>query len=110
MAGRKAEPIGALLPTVLQRAKQRHTALLALQRRWPALVGRRLARHSAPVSLRRGRLVVLVDGPGETFVLSYQKAVLLKRLQEGKTPGVEEIVLRPGSQERALPRRAGCRT
>jgi len=91
----KAERIGALLPSVLREAQQRHSALYAVQEIWPKLVGKELAAHTKPVSLRKGRLTVQVDRPGDSFLLNYQRPQLLKRLA-AKAP-VEELVVRPGA-------------
>lgn len=97
MRERKTEKIDAVLPAVLQQAKQRRSNLMAIQARWKKLVGRNLAAHTKPVSLRRGRLIVLADGPGESFTLSYQRIRLVERLQRVSEGRVEEIVVRPGS-------------
>ena len=95
-----APAIGALLPEALRKAEQRARPLQTIQRRWARLVGRALAGHTTPVSLRRGRLVVLAAQPGDGFALSYQRAQVLERLQ--RTRGcrglVQEIVIRPGGR------------
>ena len=91
-----AKRIGAVIPEVLRQTRRQHGPLFAIQRRWARLVGKSLAKHTKPVSLRRGRLVVHVDRPGDSFTLSYQRARLIARLQ-GVTQGhLEEIVLRHG--------------
>ena len=99
------QSIGSVVPAILRQARQRHGTLRAIQRRWGTLVGKRLARHTAPVSLRRGRLVIHVDRPGDNFELSYQKQELLQRLKTTTQERVEELVIRPG--EIALGMRAG---
>lgn len=99
-AKRPAHAIGALLPDALRKAEQRARPLQTIQRRWGRLVGRALADHTAPVSLRRGRLVVLAEQPGDGFALSYQRTQVLERLQHarGCRGLVQEIVIRPGSR------------
>jgi len=97
MARRQAERLDALIPTVLKRVEAQHSALRAIQQRWGKLVGRELAAHTKPISLRRGRLVVRADQPGDGFVLSYQRAQLLKRLGAAAPGRVEEIIIRPGA-------------
>ena len=92
-----AKPVGALIHEVLQRAAREHRPLFAIQRRWPRLVGKQLAAHTRPVSLRRGRLVVHVDRPGDSFALNYARPKLLQQLQAASSGGVEEIVIRAGS-------------
>ena len=91
------KPVGALIHEVLRRAAREYRPLFAIQRRWPRLVGKQLAAHTRPVSLRRGRLVVHVARPGASFALNYARPKLLKRLQAAKQGGVEEIVIRAGS-------------
>lgn len=93
---RDTEPLKALIPGVLKRVEARHRTLLAIQKRWGGLVGKALAAHCKAVSLRSGRLVVVVDRPGDSFVLSYQREQLLERLRTGTAGAVEEIVIRPG--------------
>ena len=103
----KAQPIGAIIPAVLGQAQRHHGALLAIQRGWGRFVGKTLAAHTKPVSLRRGRLIVHAARPGDSFMLSYRRVRLLERLQTAAKGRVEEIVIRPGDLgEKALtPRR-----
>ena len=101
MSEQHAQPIGALIPGVLKRAEQQHGALHAIQRDWRKLVGRQLAAHTRPASLRRGRLVVVVEDPGDGFLLNYQRPQLLERLQAMAHGKVEEIVIRPGQTKNA---------
>lgn len=113
MEGSKPQRINAIVPAVLRRAKTQQRALTTIQRKWAGLVGRSLARHSRPVSLRGGRLVVHVEQPGDSFALSYQRETLLERLSAGTAGRIEELVIRPGALERRASRRpqAGeCRT
>ena len=90
------QSIKALLPAILRHAQRRYEVLQGIQRRWPRLVGKRLAAHSRPVSLRRGRLVVHVDQPGDGFMLSYRREQLLERLRTSTKGSVGELVIRPG--------------
>ena len=86
-----------ILPAVLKQVEQQRGALVSVQREWARLVGRQMAAHAKPVSLRRGRLVIQVDRPGDGFTLRYQQAELLAALQRATQGRVEEIVLRPGA-------------
>ena len=95
-----AQPIGAVVSDFLQRTKRQHDALFAIQRRWGRLVGKELAAHTRPASLRRGRLVVHVDRPGDGFALNYQRMTLLGQLQTIARGRVEELVIRPGDVTR----------
>jgi len=91
-----AKPLGALIHEALQRTAREHRPLFAIQRRWPQLVGKQLAAHTRPVSLRRGRLVVHADRPGDSFALNYTRPKLLRQLQTTAQGRVEEIIIRPG--------------
>ena len=88
--------IGSLIPEVLKQVEHRHGALFLVQEGWGKLVGKRLAAHTKPVSLRRGTLIVHVDRPGDSYVLSYQRAHLLEQLRIRTNGKVEEIVVRAG--------------
>ena len=98
MARTAPESIGALIPTVLQQTQHEHGALFTIQRQWNQLLGKRLAQHTKPASLRRGRLVIYADGPGESFLLSYERPRLLKRLHTLLPGKVDDIVVRPGER------------
>ncbi len=99
----KAQQIGAVLPTVLKRVERQREALTVAQRAWGRLVGKQLAAHTRPVSLRRGRLSVHVSRPGDSFMLSYQRPKLLTRLQAATHGAIEELVVRPGELSRPAP-------
>ncbi len=92
----KSERIDSLIPHVLKRVEERHRPLVTIQQGWAGWVGKRLAAHTRPVSLQRGRLVVYADRPGDNFALSYQRAQLLEQIQAATEARVEEIVIRPG--------------
>ena len=95
----KPQPIGSVIRDVLTRVGTQHEALAAIQRDWRRLVGSPLAAHTRPVSLRRGQLIVHAARPGDSFLLSYQRAGLLKRLQAATRGRVEEVIVRPGCVE-----------
>ena len=95
-----AQPIGAVVSAFLQHTKQQHSALFTIQRTWRRLVGKELAAHTKPVSLKRGCLIVHVDRPGDGFALSYQRTKLLEQLQTIAKGRVEELVIRPGDVAR----------
>ena len=89
------ERLSAVLPAVLRGAQQRHQGLHAIQRAWARLVGKPLAGHTHPVSLRRGQLVVAADRPGDGFLLRYQRATLLAQLRGAADVDVHELIIRP---------------
>ena len=92
-----AHRINAVLPDILRHAQQRSRTLATIQAQWGRLVGRALAAHTKPVSLRKGRLVIHADRPGDTFALSYQRQQLLERLRvSAKEAAIEELIVRPG--------------
>ena len=93
--------IAAVMPHVLKRVAQRHGALFAIQRRWTSLVGKALAAHTQPVSVRRGRLTVIAERPGDGFALAYQRTQLLERLQAMSHGTVEELIVRPSGRKAA---------
>ena len=97
-APRASVAIGSVLTTVLQQTQQRHAALAAIQREWATLVGKRVARHTKPVSLRQGRLVIQVDHAGDGFLLRYAQPRLLEELQRRTRGAVREVILRPSNQ------------
>ena len=100
MALKRPTRIGAIIPDIVRQAEQQQDALTAVRKQWEHLVGRRFAAHAKPVSLRRGRLVVDVDRPGDSYTLSFERERLLKRLGELTGGRVTELVLRPGGTPR----------
>ncbi len=88
--------IDAVIEGILHQTKDRQGALFALQRSWGKLVGGPLAAHTRPASLRRGRLIVHADRPGDGFQFRYQQAELLARLRRAVREPIEELVIRPG--------------
>ena len=96
MPSTRPQRLGNIVAGVLKHVGEQHGALFTIQREWSQLVGRRLATHTKPVSLRRGHLVVVAERPGDSFSLSYQRAQLLERIQASTKDRVEEIIIRPG--------------
>ena len=68
---------------------------------WSSAVGKRAARHTRPVSLKKSRLVVNVDGSGWLYELTLKKRDILKRLEGRlKDQKVKEIRFRIGEVRR----------
>jgi hypothetical protein len=88
--------IDRLLPGVLKRTREHSTTLRTIQRGWGALVGKDLAAHTKPAGLRRGRLLVLVESPGDSFTLSYKRSQILQRLRRRTEGRVDDLVVRVG--------------
>ena len=97
----QAERIGTVVPAVIRQLQHQQGALHTVQQEWARLVGKRLAAHTRPASLRRGRLVVHVERPGDGFALSYARPELLERLRVSAQGKIEEIVIRPGEIKKA---------
>lgn len=91
-----AKSIGELIPKILQQTATKREALQRLQRNWPRLVGKPLAAHTRPGSIRRGTLTVYTDEPGASFLLMLDKPRLLEKLRTQARCEIEEVVVRPG--------------
>ena len=87
--------IGAILPEVLKQCSQAQGRMQEIRRAWKRMVGPRLAAHTRPLSLRRGRLVVAVEQPGDGFELNYLRPRLLEQLKAMSEGDVDDIILRP---------------
>lgn len=94
-AGHHSTAIGSILTEVLQQTQQRHATLSAIQQDWVGLVGKRLARHTKPVSLRQGRLVIQTDHAGDGFLLRYAQPQLREQLAQRTHGAVTEVIVRP---------------
>lgn len=100
-----AQSLGALIPGVLQHVEREHSALAQVQKAWRGVAGSKLSRHTKPVSLRRGRLVVAVADPGDNYVLRFERARIVGRLRQLTGGKVEEMVVRPGNPVEAKTKR-----
>ena len=91
-------PIGELLPGVLGQTTERYQRLRHLQRRWAAIAGGEVSRHTKVVAFRRGVAYVQTDEPGAHYAVCLDKPRLLKRLNAGRDPAaaVHDIVIRVG--------------
>ena len=92
---RKPQRIGAILPDVLRHVGAQRETLATIHQRWGRLVGRQLAAHTKPVGLRRGRLIVRVDQPGDGFALSFRRTQVLDALGRLTNGRVTELIIRP---------------
>ena len=90
------KPIGELIPTIVRKASVAHQTIQQLQREWRRLVGKELAGHTKPASLRRKTLCVYTDEPGASFLLSMEKGALLAKLNQRTHGQIEELIIRPG--------------
>ena len=101
------QPIAEVLLALMKGVGEQRGVLSMAQQRWGKLVGKRLAAHAKPVSFRRGSLVVVVDHPGDGFVLNYQRVQLLEQLRQATDGKIHEVVFRPGGggTRKATPKR-----
>lgn len=95
-ARRETERIGAVIYGVLKHATERHNTLSLIRHQWPRWVGKELASHTSPASVRQGRLVVYAERPGDSFALNYRRRVVLERLRTATGGTINELVVRPG--------------
>ena len=92
-----SQPLRELLPEVVRQAGARHHALQQVQAAWAHAVGRGMAAHTKPVSLRRGVVYVQTDEPGASFTLNLEKPRLVRALQQAVPDAkIEDVVLRAG--------------
>ena len=68
-----------------------------MQSAWECVVGRRVAAHSKPVSLRKGRLVIHVSDSSLLYDLTCRKKTLLRKLSEkAKSKKIKQMQFRIG--------------
>ncbi len=91
--------ISDLVGSVLQQASHHYAALDSVRQRWGRLVGKELAAHTRPISLRAGQLVVAADQPGDGFALQYRQPDLLVRIRSLTHGRVERMIIRPGEPD-----------
>ena len=90
--------IGDVLKDVVEGLSQaKKKEIFKIIAAWPSLLGKDFSRHTKPVSLQRGTLVVNVDESAWLYQANLQKEKLLVRLQK-KTGGqkVQSIRFRIG--------------
>ena len=80
MARREPQTLEQLLPRVLARLAEQPGRGRSLDPVWRATVGEAIARHSRPVSLAAGTLVVAVRSAEWAHTLSRQEAPLREQL------------------------------
>lgn len=85
-----------LIPKVVAQTATATEAARQLQQDWPKLVGKTLARHTRPGSLRRKTLCIFTDDPGAGFLLALEKPRLLTKLRACAHSEIEDIIIRPG--------------
>jgi hypothetical protein len=93
------KPIGEVISDFVKNAKARIQPIHKIQDAWPKVVGQKLCAHTRPATLVRGRLKVISDDPGSSFILDIEKHKILQRLasmEKDSRAHVKEIVIRAG--------------
>lgn len=93
---RASEPIGKLLEGWLAEQHKQTSVLFEIQQAWSKIVGHKLAAHTRPVSIRKGKLVVHVDRPGENYELSFERERVASRIKKIAGDKILTIVVRAG--------------
>ena len=76
----KAESLGALLKNVVSGLGKRRLTQEEIHGAWKDAVGKRASSHTRPVALKRGVLVVNVDGSAWLYELTLKRREILKKL------------------------------
>lgn len=77
-----AQPISDILKNVVEGFSQgKENDIVKIVKDWPKIVGRKLAAHAQPVTLRREVLVVNVLESAWLYQVSLEKEKLLNKLQ-----------------------------
>lgn len=77
----RVKSLGELMGSVLGKVSRDTGSLAALGPVWRQAVGDLAARHTRPVRIDRGTLVVLCDGPAWREVLVQEQAAVLEKLK-----------------------------
>ena len=96
------ETLGGGKPSVGQKGAIERLTKETIEEAWRRLAGMEAARHSWPVSLSRGRLLVEVENSGWMYTLGMKKEQLLQGLIElFGVQRVKELSFRMGERENA---------
>lgn len=94
-ANRRPQAVKGVLGSVLRRyGLEQKLAQYQFVAQWPQIVGEEIARRSQPEYIANGQLIVRVCDSGWSQELSFQKHVIIKRLNrffKMKQDGVLEI-------------------
>ena len=93
---RDSEPISKLLQGLLAHTHKQASALFEIQQAWEKIAGKSLAKHAKPVSLRKGKLVVHAERPGENFELNFERERVARQIKALVGDKVEQIIIRAG--------------
>ena len=100
MSKTQEKQLGDILKDVIKDLKDKKDLITEEEVRgvWGKAVGKKAAKHTKPISLRKATLNVMVDGSSWLYELTMEKKVILKKL-EGKLRGkkIKEIRFRIGA-------------
>ncbi len=92
-AGPEPQPLPQVLDQVLAGlGAPSAEAVVTISERWKDLIGAEVAAHVTPVSVERGRLTILADGPAWASHVRWAEADLLARLAAMIGPDVVTTV------------------
>lgn len=97
-APKAARHAASVLAPLLEKAS---VGILELKRRWPEIVGERLANSTAPEKLSAGVLTICAPGPVAPFV-QHQTALILERCRLAGAK-VKSLSIRQGQPAKAAP-------
>jgi predicted nucleic acid-binding Zn ribbon protein len=93
--------LGDLLKKVVSELGKKKLSEEALGKAWRSAVGRKAARHTRLVSLKKANLIVNVDSSSWLFELSLKKRALIKKVsQKARGKKIKDIRLRIGDIKR----------
>jgi predicted nucleic acid-binding Zn ribbon protein len=101
MKKEKARPLGDILGKVVSDLGKKKLAEDTLAGAWGRAAGKKAAKHTRVVNLRRSKLIVNVDASAWLFELTLEKRALLKKINEGLAgKKIKDIRLRIGDIKR----------
>ena len=84
-------------------AKKERISEEEIETRWRGAAGLRAGRRSRPVSLKKGKLVVVVEDSSLLYDLTLRKAAILGALKKGLNSKIQEIQFRIGDTNEGRP-------
>jgi len=96
---RKIDKLAVIIDKILKsRGMQSRLEEYRISAQWVRAVGKAIAHHAQPLSLRGGRLVLIVDSPAWMQQLSLMRPEIIGKLNQNLgTQAVREIALKLGA-------------
>lgn len=94
----KPESIGSLLQGIVENISQvKKNDINTIAEEWKNIAGKEMFRHTKPVSLKQGNLLVIVDESAWFYQVSFMKNDLLTALKKKLEPNkIKNIYFRIG--------------